>query len=996
MAALSSDLRSVLARTITAARDAAEQASGGALRALAVDADRIPEHLGEGDRRLRVALRAEARQLGGFERLLEECAYERWHQMLFARFLADNELLIHPGHGVAVSLTECEEIARERGTGDLWVVASEFASTMLPGIFRSDDPVLELAFPPEGQRALEELLAGLPQDVFTSDDGLGWVYQYWQAKKKAAVDASGRKIGGADIAPVTQLFTEDYMVRFLLENTLGAWWAAKRPDSPLLKEWQYLRFIEDRTPAAGEFPGWPVTVSEITVIDPCCGSGHFLVTAFDMLRRMRMEAESLSAPEAGDAVLRDNVFGLELDARCTQIVAFALALAAWRTGGYRPLPVPNVGCAGISTEGSLEDWMHFARGDMRVEESLKRLHALLTDAADLGSLIDPLRETDGDLIAAQFDEVAPRLERALSHNSLADPAAAVFGSAAAGAAHAASLLSRRYTLVVTNPPFLTRRKQADRLKSFCERAYPEGNADLATCFIQRCVRFCAHSGTAGFVAPQNWLFLGSYERLRRQLLNATSWNIVVKLGPAAFTEMNWWAATTSLAVITNHEPSSASVFVEIDAQDGKWPAHKSERVRSAELQTATQSSQLKNPDARIVLDDLDYTEALGRYAQCLAGILNGDSPRFQRCFWELPRKGSDWAFQQTTVPESTLYGGRHLVILFDENAGHLRESAEFRRDRLHNSDQRGNAAWGKPGLAVSQMSGLPVSLYSGEKFDSNVAVILPKDAENIPAMWAFCESAEFGRQVRRLDPKTNVTNATITKVPFALESWVAVAASRYPNGLPQPSSSSPTEWLFNGHPREAAAPLHVAVARLVGYRWPRQAGSEFPDCPALGPDGLEALADQDGIMCLPPVRGSRPGSERLRSMLGAAFRAEWSSAREADLLAGVGYAGEGLEGWLRDGFFGQHSQIFRQRPFVWQIWDGRQDGFSALVNYHRLDRPMLERLTYTYLGDWIRQQRAAIEANIAGSELRLAAAADLQRRLQLIIDGAPPCDAFVR
>src|SRR5262249_3838396 len=163
-------------------------------------------------RRLRVALRAEARQLDGFERLVEECAYEQWHRMLFARFLAENELLIHPEHGVAVTLAECEEIAQARGGSDLWLVASEFASTMLPGIFRSADPALQLTLAPEGQRRLEEILAGLPREVFTSEDGLGWVYQYWQAKRKKEVNASERKIGGADIAPVTQLFTENYMV----------------------------------------------------------------------------------------------------------------------------------------------------------------------------------------------------------------------------------------------------------------------------------------------------------------------------------------------------------------------------------------------------------------------------------------------------------------------------------------------------------------------------------------------------------------------------------------------------------------------------------------------------------------------------------------------------------------------------------------------------------------------------------------------------------------
>src|SRR5205085_7595024 len=141
-----------------------------------------------------------------------------------------------------------------------------------------------------------------------------------------------------------------YMVLFLLENSLGAWWAARHPESPLVSSFEYLRRLEDGSPAAGTFEAWPEQVAEVTVMDPCCGSGHFLVAAFEILRQMRMEEEGLDATAAGDAVIRDNLFGLELDARCTQIAAFAVALSAWKSGGYRELPQPNIACSGIRIE----------------------------------------------------------------------------------------------------------------------------------------------------------------------------------------------------------------------------------------------------------------------------------------------------------------------------------------------------------------------------------------------------------------------------------------------------------------------------------------------------------------------------------------------------------------------------------------------------------------------------------------------------------------------
>ena len=394
MVPLSTDLRKHLENIIPNTRVVAEAAARAALTALAVELPEPFATLTIEQRRLRNTLRAKARQLGGgsqtqgFQPLVEEIAYQQWHRMLFARFLADNNSLMHPS-SVPVTLVDCAELAVEEGDPDAWAAAARYASVMLPGIFLTDDPVVQVQFAPEGRYQLESLLNDLPAIVFTADDSIGWMYQFWQKNKKEEVNASERKIGGADLAPVTQLFTEDYMVRFLLENSLGAWWAARHPDSPLINEWEYLRWIENdlaqKTPAAGIFPGWPEHVAGVTVMDPCCGSGHFLVAAFDMLRKMRMEEEGLSESEAADVVLRDNLFGLELDPRCTQIAAFSLALAAWKTGGYRKLPIPNVACSGIPVQGQLDTWVKLAGDDLRVRNSLERLYNLFKNAPDLGS-----------------------------------------------------------------------------------------------------------------------------------------------------------------------------------------------------------------------------------------------------------------------------------------------------------------------------------------------------------------------------------------------------------------------------------------------------------------------------------------------------------------------------------------------------------------------------------------------------------------------------------
>lgn len=236
MAVLSRELRKKLESVVAKARDVAEEAAEKALEALAVGEREPHRSMTEEQKALRSRLRAHGRQLRDVRNtekgtqelfhLVAECAYEHWHRMLFARFLAENELLLEPESDVAIALDEVKEMARAQGK-DWVVLAGEFAVRMLPQVFRQDDPVLSVEFAPEDRRRLEGLMEALPRDAFTATDSLGWTYQFWQAAPKDTINASGKKIGAEELPAVTQLFTEDYMVDFLLDNTLGAWHAAK-------------------------------------------------------------------------------------------------------------------------------------------------------------------------------------------------------------------------------------------------------------------------------------------------------------------------------------------------------------------------------------------------------------------------------------------------------------------------------------------------------------------------------------------------------------------------------------------------------------------------------------------------------------------------------------------------------------------------------------------------------------------------------------------------
>jgi hypothetical protein len=579
-----------LDRVIGEARQVAEAGAEAALQTLAVHHYEPYPHMDAEARGLRNHLRAHARQLGDRQdrsgrleiaHLIHECAYEHWHRMLFARFLAENNMLIEPEMQVAISLEEAGELAREANE-DMWTFASRCAQRMLPQIFRPEDPLLRLDFAREHFLKLEALLNDLDSAVFTADDSLGWVYQFWQTKKKDEVNSSGVKIGARELPAVTQLFTEPYMVAFLLDNSLGAWWAARRlteadlknvgsedelrtkaalPDMPLA----YLRFVKQDAdtwaPAAGTFDSWPKHLCQLKALDPCCGSGHFLVAALRMLVPMRMELEGLSACEAVDAVLRENLHGLELDQSCVELAAFALALTAWRypgAGGYRPLPELHLACSGLSVSAAKEEWQQLAMDRHNLRLALEWMYEVFQDAPVLGSLLNPAK-TDAAKIV-QWDELSRTLEQALTQEQTDEQHEA--GVVAQGLAKAAQLLAGQYHLVITNVPYLARGKQGEILREFCENNYKAAKNELATVFLERCLEFCSDGGTVSLVIPQNWMFLTSYKQLRKKLLSDSIWNIVARLGFAAFDIMDWWAFNTSLISITRCDERDTFLFTQ--------------------------------------------------------------------------------------------------------------------------------------------------------------------------------------------------------------------------------------------------------------------------------------------------------------------------------------------------------------------------------------------------------------------------------------------------
>ena len=620
----------------------------------------------------------------------------------------------------------------------------------------------------------------------------------------------------------------------------------------------------------------------------------------------------------------------------------------------------------------------------------------------LGSLINP-SGGEGDLLVADFSELRPLLERALSQEAK-DVTTHEIAVTARGLAKAAEILASKFTIVATNVPYLGRGKQNELLMEYCERFHPAAKADLATCFVERCLAFCASGASVSLVTPQNWLFLGGYQDLRVHLLKEFEWVCVARLGENGFNSTQAAGAFTALVCLTKRKSSASHSFPGVDVSDEVSPRDKCKNLQSNIVRLLGQKAQLDNPDSRIMfIDSAGIKTRLEEYTESYQGAVTGDLQRFVGYFWEVAPSWNVWERFRTAIDSPNSDNGLSCAIRWEKGVGQLSEYARLTRDQLHDMHESGQKAWGRRGVAVNRMRELNSTLFLGEKFDNNVAVLIPKAPEFLLPILAFCTSKEFAVATRALDQTIKVTNQTLRKVPFDLAYWQKKAAEKYPAGLPKPFSCDPTQWVFNGHPYKSDNPLQVAVARLLCCQWPRQTGASFPDCPELGLDGLERHTDDDGIVALSSINREEAAAVRLRALLNDAYGSDWQDGvTERQLLADAGHGDSTLEEWLRNSFFEEHCKLFHHRPFVWHIWDGERDGFHALVNYHRLAAPngegarLLQKLAQTYLGDWIARCEADVKNEKTNAHKLLKAAKDLQADLLKILEGEAPHDIFVR
>ena len=528
---------------------------------------------------------------------------------------------------------------------------------VMPGVFPEADDWTNLVPPADLLSAGESVRADIVAAIGPNESGrmdvevIGWLYQFYIAARKQEINESKAKIDKDTLAPVTQLFTPHWVVRYLVENTLGMQWLRAHPDSALREQFEYLV-----TPAEGqEDQGLAIANPEdFRVIDPACGSGHMLTYAFDVLWEMYVEA-GYPTRRIARLILEKNLHGADVDGRAAQLASFALTMKAVEHDPRFLERIERESQRGIETS-----W----RGPRIVHVESVKLDELspaeITDASGEGvslgvsQLIEQLSHADtyGSLIrvpegaSGLFHEIARRIEAGERQQLLGGADSEEWLRAAD---MCEILEDGRYTTLIANPPYLGTKKVKDPLKRFANKHYKRSSTDLCTMFIERAASLAQRRGAIGMITMHAWMFLDSYRELRPWILSAMSIDSMAHLGTRAFDSIGGEVVQTTAFTTTNASCDADRAGAYMRLVDGRNEAEKAQLLREAatnkdhDLHFEMSASTLAVIPGRPIvywasqemLDAFAEGTPLGEIAPAKQGLATADNERFLRQWFEV-------------------------------------------------------------------------------------------------------------------------------------------------------------------------------------------------------------------------------------------------------------------------------------------------------------------------------------------------------------------------
>ena len=704
----------------------------------------------------------------------------------------------------------------------LAAVCNRYAKPM-PYLFSED--IASSLLMPRGLLAqgsvLSRIVRELDEDACSSVEVLGWLYQFYISERKDEVFAAykkGKKAASADIAPATQLFTPEWIVRYLAENSLGRLWMLNNPGSELASSMEYYIAPE------GEEPHIEISsASDIRVLDPACGSGHILVYAFDLLYRM-YEEEGWLPEDIPAMILENNLAGLEIDRRAAEIASFALEMRALeRDPGFLEKQVDADIRVLEPVELTPEELLRVPklaerRGLLEAMVHLDEVGSLyVPDAMDAPALDDEIARIGdtGDLLAPYL----PGKLKTMRANVEA--------------------LSRTYHVVVANPPYMGSGNMNPWLSGWIKDHYPDEKSDLCTCFIERSFRFSEELGYASLVTMHSWMFLGSFERMRQKLIGHRGIVSMAHLGTRAFDAIGGEVVQTTATVFSNGHPAIKGAYlrlVDFDSSEGK-------RAAIIEAIKDPGCGWLYRADAdgfkaipgwpiaywagKGMVEAFEAGIPIGSTYGSSVGIQTGDNRRFIRSWWEVGhtnirfgcRFASDLArYKERWFPYNKggefrkWYGNDYEVVNWKNNGQEVKtlDAGETR----HVQDYRDEFKFA-PVVTWSRISsGAPAFRYKQSGFLSDMAGFgfYPPESSAL-SLLALLNSSVSQRFLKLLSPTMNCMVGDVAKIPIIVQglSYDGLTA-KCVSTVRQDWDSFETSWDFSTHPLARTSRIADAYA----------------------------------------------------------------------------------------------------------------------------------------------------------------------------------------
>ena len=678
---------------------------------------------------------------------------------------------------------------REHGTlSEVFGRPDDFTELLLPDDMLKSGGFLDLL------REAEADEAALTADQYGKVELIGWLYQYYISEKKDEVFDTfkkGKKAEAKDIPAATQIFTPNWIVKYMVENTAGKAWLDKHPTSPLKGQMTYL--VENEADGTRQ----PIIdrVEDLTLIDPACGSGHILVEGFDLIYQMYQE-EFASPTEAVKSILEHNLFGLDIDDRAAQLSTFAVLLKAaqydrdvWDRG-YRPhvyaMPHKRLFDA-TEVKTFLGD-----QGKGHANE-LEIALSKMQDAKNLGavmklSLSDPahafitarLKELDGahlDLFEeATIQDMTPFIRVLLT-------------------------MTRRYTAVVANPPYMGQKNMNADLKAYVNQHFANSKSDLCTVFLEVLPYLNRTGGSHAFIIPPSWMFLSSFEKLRGWMLSELTVDSVLHLSRGVFgadfgsvAAVNRKAFPTSdaagtylrmvertfqefhhyhlkeLFLLSNGEENFKFDFSSYEKDDLRIEgSEKGKRVCYSNIPQSNFSRIPGSPIAYWVSERIvkSFSEkSLGDFVELGSQNKTASNENFVRYIWEVDRRSlnkRDWVIYSKGGEKRRWYGNR--LWLCDWRSDAVKFYSENSSSNL--IDKR---FWFRQGVSWSDISSNGISMRLNENHVSDMAGPTAFAGDDNLAVLAFGNSKVFQLYANMLNPTFHLQLRDFKSVPYSLES----------------------------------------------------------------------------------------------------------------------------------------------------------------------------------------------------------------------------------